>query len=164
MNELCEFPSNQKWELLYRATRDGFSGEDFHRQCDSKTRTLTIIKSTNGNIFGGYTNEAWAKGNQYKLDPNTFLFSLVNKANTPFKINVSLPQYAIYGNASHGPAFGGCHDIYISTNSNANSNSYSNFGHTYQLPNYQSGTTHAQSIFAGSYNFQTVEIEVFVKI
>ncbi len=28
--DLCEFSPNDKWSLLYRATRDGFRGKDFH--------------------------------------------------------------------------------------------------------------------------------------
>ena len=41
--------------LLYQATRDGFSAKAFHQKCDGYQNTLTIIK-TNGNyVFGGYT-------------------------------------------------------------------------------------------------------------
>jgi hypothetical protein len=41
---LCEFPANQKWKLLYRGSRDGFSAKAFHSKCDYKANTLTIIK------------------------------------------------------------------------------------------------------------------------
>ena len=49
---LCEFPQDQKWELKYRASRDGFKGTDFHAKCNGIPNTLTVIKSTNGNIRG----------------------------------------------------------------------------------------------------------------
>jgi hypothetical protein len=114
---LCEFPTNQKWDLLYRATRDGFAAADFHKRCDNKAKTLTIIKSTNGNIFGGYTDKAWMSDKQWYSDPNAFLFSLVNKDDKPFKAKVSSNgQNAIFCNSSKGPTFGGGHDIYISSN------------------------------------------------
>ncbi len=54
---LCEFPLNQKWTLIYRASRDGFEASQFNTQCDNKPNTLILIKSTNGNIFGGYTEQ-----------------------------------------------------------------------------------------------------------
>ncbi len=44
----------EKWSLLYRGSRDGFRASDFHSQCDkAKGPKLTIIKSTQGFIFGG---------------------------------------------------------------------------------------------------------------
>ena len=30
--------------LLYRGSKDGFESEDFHRQCDGHSNTITIIK------------------------------------------------------------------------------------------------------------------------
>jgi len=72
--------------------------------------------------------------------------------------------YAIYCNSSYGPTFGGGTDIYISSDSNSNQTSYSYFGHTYKHSDYQCGTEKAKSILAGSHNFQTLEIEVFVRI
>ena len=69
---------------------------------------------------------------------------------------------AIYCNPSYGAAFGGGHDLYICNNANANQNSYSNLGNTYQPPaGYQQSTQQTQSLFAGNYNFTPTEIEVF---
>ena len=57
---LRKFPSDQKWKLIYRATRDGFDANEFHFKCDSYQNSLVIIKSTYGNVFGGYTEQlAW---------------------------------------------------------------------------------------------------------
>ena len=151
--------------MRYRASDDGFSAEDFHRQCDNIRNTITIIKSKNGNIFGGYTDIAWDSNSFYRNDPKAILYSLVNKNNKPFKARVSSnAQYAIYCNGTYGPIFGDGHDFRISSNSNTNTNSSSNFGHTYKHPDYQCGSTKAQSILAGSRNFQTVEIEIYKKI
>ena len=52
---LCGFESSQSFELLYRGSLHGFKGSDFHSKCDNNPKTLTIIKATTGNIFGGYT-------------------------------------------------------------------------------------------------------------
>jgi hypothetical protein len=34
---LCEFSSNQKWNLIYRASQDGFEAFSFHTKCDNST-------------------------------------------------------------------------------------------------------------------------------
>ena len=47
--KLCDLKSDSKWKLLYRASRDGFSAKDFHKKCDKKNRTLSIIKTVQGN-------------------------------------------------------------------------------------------------------------------
>ena len=82
MNELmilCEFPVNQKWTKLYKATKDGFDASAFHSKCDKKENTLIIIKSANGYVFGGYTEQSWEGQKQGKYDKNAFIFSFINK-------------------------------------------------------------------------------------
>lgn len=102
---LCEFTKQQKFQLLYRASDDGFSSASFHQKCDGIKNKLTIIKSLNGNIFGGYTGAAWdCKG--YISDTKSFIFSLINKSNSSFKAKCTDNQYAICGNSSYGPIFG----------------------------------------------------------
>jgi hypothetical protein len=56
--ELCDFKLNDKFNLIYRASMDGFSTYDFHRKCDGIQNTLVIVKvKGNENIFGGYTGK-----------------------------------------------------------------------------------------------------------
>jgi hypothetical protein len=45
----------KKWTLMYRGSRDGFMAANFHGRCDGRPNTLTIIETTKGYIFGGYT-------------------------------------------------------------------------------------------------------------
>lgn len=48
--------------LLYRGSRDGWLSSDFHKHCDNKGPTVTLIKVvTTGAkyIFGGYTDQSW---------------------------------------------------------------------------------------------------------
>ena len=54
--------------MIYKATVDGFKGSDFHRKCDNKGKTLTLIKTTKGYIFGGFTSESWGGNSGYKSD------------------------------------------------------------------------------------------------
>ena len=150
--------------MIYQASKDGFGAKDFHGKCDGKDKTLTIIKTTNNFIFGGYTEASWSSLKQWINDPKAFIFSLVNSSKTKIKINNSESSHAIYGGSDCGPSFGrGC-DIYISNDSNKNSQSYSNLCHTYQHPQYTNGSNEANNFLAGSYNFQTSEIEVYQKL
>ena len=166
LKALCNFDLNSEWKQLYRATRDGFSVTNFHSKCDGQSNTLTIIKSTNGNVFGGFTTKPCSGNGGYVNDPEAFIFSLINSKKTPMKFDCKNPQYAIYCHSAYGPTFGGGHDIYICNNSNTTQPSYSNFYDSYK--NDQLKITHsteeAKSFLAGSYNFLTTEIEVFQKI
>ena len=129
--KLCGFRDQQKLKILYRATKDGFSAANFHTKCDGQSNTLSIIKSTNGNIFGGFTTQLWSQIGNYVNDPDAFIFSLINSKKTPMKFDCKVPQYAINCHPSFGPSFGGGCDIYICNNSNTTQSSYSNLYHSY---------------------------------
>ena len=47
-------------EIDFKASEYDEIGEAFHKCCDDKGPTLTIIKCTNGCIFGGYTTQSWS--------------------------------------------------------------------------------------------------------
>lgn len=127
--ELCNLNTNRiNFKLLYRASRDGFGAQDFHSKCDDYARTLTIIKTSDLHVFGGWTSASWASKGMWKTDETAFLFSYINKTNEKMIIKCTQPQYAIYCNAIYGPTFGGGHSIYISDQSNTNTMSHSNLG------------------------------------
>jgi hypothetical protein len=42
-------------ELLYRATDDGWGSNTYHSKVDEKGSIICIFKSSNDNVFGGYT-------------------------------------------------------------------------------------------------------------
>lgn len=52
-------PSGSIFSLLFRASADGMSTDDFHRCCDNKGPTLVVAKSETY-IFGGFTSKPWA--------------------------------------------------------------------------------------------------------
>jgi len=67
-----------------------------------------------------------------------------------------------------GPSFGydtgdGTVDISIASNSNANQDSYTEFGNAFRHQDYPAESDKARTILAGSENFQTIYIEVFTK-
>ena len=49
---------NFQWRLCYRASSDGWRGEDFHSKCDNQGPTVVIVEVGNF-IFGGYTAGNW---------------------------------------------------------------------------------------------------------
>ena len=67
-------------------------------------------------------------------------------------------SYAIYRGSSYGPTFGRGYDIYIADNANQNTDSNTNFGVSYSLPN---GVTYPSPILAGTYSFPPDDVEVF---
>ena len=48
-----------KYKLLYRGTRDGMNASSFHQKCNSIPDTISIIQTTKGYKFGGYTEQTW---------------------------------------------------------------------------------------------------------
>ena len=100
---------------------------------------------------------------KHKLSNSSLLFSLRNKDNLPpFIANIKHGRKAIYCSPSYGPIFAGGNDLCICSNSQVNQQSYSKFGHTYQLPpGYCYDSEQARNLLAGQYKFLTTEIEVF---
>jgi hypothetical protein len=158
--KLCEFYLKDKWTLLYRGTRDGFGAANFHSKCDDRNNTLTISKAHGTSyIFGGFNSINWKSSDQYKSDPNAFLFSLTNKDNKPSKMWQINTNRSIYSQSNYGPTFGGGADLHICNYANSTKGSYSNLGHSYQHPQPSEG----RSYLAGSPEFQLSEIEVYQK-
>jgi hypothetical protein len=115
---LIGVPLNSVATKIYQASVHGFSASQFHSKVDGKLGTLSIIKSTNGNIFGGFTKLNWglSQGGAYYNDPSAYLFSLTNNQNFSCKLN-ALPPYSqnIYSGLA-GPHFGATDDLKIADN------------------------------------------------
>ena len=142
------------YNQIYKATRDGGTGKNFHSYCDNKGPTLTLINSTNGYIFGGFISISW-EGPQnwtYKSnDDSAFIFSIDNKIKYP----VQDKSCVIYNQINYGPDFGS-NDIYLCQNFlNNNSNQCNCYKYYNASPEKLSGGT----------TFQVKELEVYsVKI
>ena len=134
---------------IYKASKDGATGGDFHRCCDNKGPTVTLIESTNGYIFGGYITITWegpSSWTQKGNDENAFVFSVNNKCKYPIQDK----SYVIYNQKDYGPNFGS-NDIYIkksffNDNSTSSTTQYYNF---------------SPKNVAGDTNFKVKELEVY---
>ena len=68
-------------KLIYRATRDDDSFDNFFNKCDGINNIIVIIKSNNNSIFRGFSKVGFKKvnsGKKYKYDL-AFVFSLDKK-------------------------------------------------------------------------------------
>lgn len=155
------------WKLVYQATRDGFSAADFHSKCDKHQNTLVIVESTNGNVFGGYTEQNWSGEGIKKIDPNSFTFSIFSqelRRRIPVFMENNNTDYAIYCSPQYGPVFGDLTDLVICSDSNNNKLSYSDMGKSFTHPKYVYGSDEAKSFMADATHFATNEIIVLTKI
>ena len=143
-------------KLIFRASEHEFKSSAFHSKCDNKGPTLTIIKTNNGNLFGGYTPISWNSTiwDFCKDESNSsFLFSLTKKT----KHKLIQPDYATKNNkANLGPVFGGGFDLCISNDCNKNDDSLSNLGKSYETSHsYES--VEARSHLSGFNKYFVVE-------
>ena len=106
---LNEDVSDGEFSFLYRGSRDGLSGSAFHSKCDDKGCTLTIIETTDGKVFGGYSNTPWSSSDSWTAANKAFLFALSGSGiSSPCKMKLTgvSDQKAICNHSLFGPVFG----------------------------------------------------------
>ena len=153
--------SNKKCNLnlIYRATRDGDNVETYHKKTNYVPDTITLIRTKDGFIFGGFTHIQIPNGSGTNYDDDkAFVFSLdYNKIYLPQKGHCSK-----HSNDGYGPIFGNNehkeYPIIIYGNNFFNNSShytctknncfYDNFSFDYELNK-------------GKKNFEVNEIEVY---
>ena len=101
--------------LLYKASRDGWTPAAFHQRCDNKGATYTRAIINDGKVLGAYTSLSWSSSVQnYAADPTAFLYDGTNKFTSNNGGYGPNPPYSTYMNSSYMPTFGGGHDFYLS--------------------------------------------------
>jgi hypothetical protein len=150
--------------LLYRGSRDGFAATDFHRCFDNISDTLTVIQTTKGSIFGGFSHCAWSSPSSgqsiFDSSHQSFVFSLVNPWNVPakrFGITSDSSKRSICCYSGYGPVFGSGSDFAVGNPLNGYEAGWSRFGESY--PN-DTGID-GQKFFDGQHRFTIQNIEVF---
>ena len=95
------------WNLIYRATRQQYTHEGFHRRCDAAGPTVTILR-VEDYVCGGYTPLSWHSENRFiEGEGKSFIFSLENPLKSPGKFHCVQPEREICGYEKNGPNFGG---------------------------------------------------------
>lgn len=111
INEIENSNKIIRTKILYKLTKDGDSVDTFHKLCDNISPTLTLVKTSEGRRFGGYTTCIWSVTKGGKKDGKTFLFSFDEKKMFKKK-EESKNERDIYCRKDAGPIFGG-NDLYF---------------------------------------------------
>ena len=116
LKEITPGSFSEASNLLYKASRDGWTPAAFHQRCDNKGATYTRAVLTDGRELGGYTSLSWDSNAGWQDDTTAFLYDGTRKYTTE-KGHWGPGKYATYMNAGYFPTFGGGHDMYIGGNS-----------------------------------------------
>ena len=139
-----------------KESTDNGAAQGFHRACDNKGPSVTVVKSAGGHVFGAVTDKSWGGGARWIQSSVGFLFCL-SCAGAPDRaqqFGITSQQYAVYQNPSYGPSFGGGHDLHISNTPGA-SGSYTTAGHSY-------ASRGSETYMAGTRVFRVIDYEVFI--
>ena len=160
-----------EFELIYRGSRDGWYASDFHKNCDNKGKTLSIIHTDSNNVFGGYTSIPWTNGTDpnitydtssfynYVKDCDAFLFLIRSKNNYKSEIfSVKNANYAVEHSEKNMCIFGGGAEIEIKSQCNIDYRSYTNAtSNYYNTPIDENFYLNAQERY-----FKVIEIEIYL--
>ncbi len=75
--ELFAFPKDQRWQLKYKASRDGFTASVFEVNCNELAKSFSLIKSHTGNMYGGYNEKEWHSREADVTYFSAFIFDLI---------------------------------------------------------------------------------------
>ena len=155
-NLICDWIGKNKtlrFQLLYKGTKDGDSREAFHKKCDNQGPNISIIESTDGQIFGGYTSKSWIINNSnYTPDPESFLFNINNKRKYPVSNNRGLFKDDGYICDFGGDSSANFHELCIHKNYFSYGGEVDN-GKGYNFTNYE--------LSGGKNSFKIKELEVY---
>jgi hypothetical protein len=161
------------FNLLWRGSRDGFTAEEFHRRCDGRANTLTVILDTDGNVFGGFTPVEWESrvpnspfdsSNCWKGDDSlrSFLFTLRNPHCVPprkLTLKKENKEKAIFCDSNFCGGFGRRCDLVARDNCN-NNDSYARIGSYWGNAAYENDIRFVYFLTRAE-TFRVKEIEVF---
>jgi hypothetical protein len=103
-------PLTLKWQ-----SNDATNVKGFHKACDRVPNTLVIVKSKEGNVFGGFSVTAWASNQVFKADPTglSFVFVLKNAfGDPPTRFPLGNRREAIFCSGNCGPNFCGTFGVW----------------------------------------------------
>ena len=111
-----------QFQKIFTASINGDNYYNFHKNCDGKGPTVTIVKGKNGYIFGGYVTIPFSSDHKPHYDEYAFLFSLTNMKKFP----IIIKEQAVYHMDNWGPYIGYYNycDLAISTGCLKNKHSY----------------------------------------
>ena len=148
---------DQSLTNVYRASLNGFSATNFHNKVAGYYKTLTIIKTTTGYVFGYYTNAMHSNIDGFASDSGAFMFSYINSQGV--KLPIIKPEMALYNNnRKYGPYFG--NDTICPSDFDVNPCSLE--FNAYTAPNGLPAGSAGSTYLINSTTFYPAEVEVFM--
>ena len=135
-------------ELLYRASRDGWTANAFHARCDSSSSTITLVRvqaqgsETTDSIVGGFSSVSWGGNGGCSASPGAFLFMVKGGSGggpghfqpTKWGLRHGSTDRAVFRYPSGGPTFGGGKASDLLINMSGSPVIFFAFGFTYDIP------------------------------
>lgn len=101
----------------YKASFDGWSALDFHRQVDELGSVCVVGLLKSGRLVGGYNPVGWESVDDYRATPRAFLFCSAAEAGGDSETGLTCEEWlqcsalgpgeiAVFDNARGGPQFG----------------------------------------------------------
>lgn len=155
-----------RYQKIHQGSIDGFSNQNLRATFSKFNNTngyLFVFKSNYSNVFGALIQNSFNFNDNTQIDKNDFLFSLINKLDTPVQMNVKnlfLKSFYFYLDAF---LFGNdlsCVGLYCTSYLG---NRYS----LYECPNFltrfdsYNNSVTTQTFLGGAYNFKLDELEVY---
>ena len=133
-------------QLLYRASRDGWTAASFHSKCDGVCSTITLARvqarspETTDSIVGGFSSVSWDCVENWTASPGAFVFMLSDGTVNPqqhsqptrWGLKNDQDENAVYRHSGHGPAFGAGLDFHVALNETPGTLQTSHY--TYDIP------------------------------
>ena len=142
-----------KFQLIYKATIDGDSTNDFHDLCDNESDVIVAIETDSGLRFGGFTKIGFDSSCKSKIDDDAFLFSFdkmkIYKIIKGYKAIVCYPQ--------SGPCFFGSKNDII----HIGDKFLNNYSHTEKKNNTYESMEEDYELNNGEPQFLIKELEIF---
>ena len=91
-----------KVSLLYRASEHGWHPADFHKYCDDKGPTLSLVRCKYGYLAAGFTSKSWTTYGKDVEDSSAIVFALTNDL---LALKPNNPKMAVYHSSVGGPYF-----------------------------------------------------------
>jgi hypothetical protein len=95
-------------------SKDASDVAGFHGACDGHANTLVVVRTKEGNIFGGFAVPAWGSSTGYVKDETKLSFLFVLKdtfGDAPTRFKLSAGKRAVCCDSRKGPTFGWGHDL-----------------------------------------------------
>ena len=145
--------SDLKFQLIYKASIDGDSTNDFHDLCDNESDVIVAIETDSGLRFGGFTKIGFDSSCKSKVDDDAFLFSFdkmkIYKIIKGYKAIVCYPQ--------SGPCFFGSKNDII----HIGDKFLNNYSHTEKKNNTYESMEDDYELNNGEPQFLIKELEIF---